>query len=176
MLFRTTTYKSNWTLCGITYITLCAIFSDCCLMDIYFTSLYFTFFYFGNGFGKNPLEFKCTSIILPRTFLLSPFPLSNKGIGMGTVWPTSGVPSSFLRLATIIVACLSWLSIAPERWRTRLCLSYSLDTTPLNHILPHLTRYHIHHGYSCHIWCIYELLMSLYHTHNTSGHPENKKL
>ena len=61
-------------------------------MDIYFTSLYLTFFHFGNGYGKNPLEFKCTSIILPRTFLLSPFPLSDKGISMATVWPTSGVP------------------------------------------------------------------------------------
>jgi hypothetical protein len=48
------------------------------------------------GVEKNPLEFKCTSIILPTTFLLSPFPLSNKGIGMATVWTTSGVPSSFL--------------------------------------------------------------------------------
>jgi hypothetical protein len=35
---------------------------------------------------------------------------------MATVWTTSGVPSSFLLLATIIFACLSWLS---ERWRTQ---------------------------------------------------------
>ena len=64
----------------------------------------FNFFHFGNGCEKKPpaLEFKCTSIILPTTFLLSPFPPSNKGIGMATVWPTSGVPSSFLLLATII--------------------------------------------------------------------------
>ena len=87
---------------------------------LFHISLFNLFSFWEWVWKKNPLEFKCISISLPRTFLLFPFPLSNKGIGMATVWPTSGVPSSFLLLTTIIFACLSWLSIAPERWRTRL--------------------------------------------------------
>ena len=37
-----------------------------------------------------------TSIIIPSKFLLSPFPPSNVGIGIATVWPIA--PSSFLQV------------------------------------------------------------------------------
>jgi hypothetical protein len=39
-----------------------------------------------------------TSIIIPSKFLLSPFSPSNVGIGIATVWPIAGVPSSFLHV------------------------------------------------------------------------------
>ena len=111
-----------------------------------------------------------TSIILPSKFLLSPFPRSNVGIGTATVWPIAGVPSSFLLLATIVFACFSWLSMAPERWQTLLESTLQFGhNNPSSHEVPHKN------GCICHIWYKCKLLRFPCHKHSTSRYPEIKK-
>jgi hypothetical protein len=84
-----------------------------------------------------------------------------------------------------VFACFSWLSMAPERWRTLLDSTLQFGhNNPSSHEVPHKTwmylshliqLFHIKHGCICHIWYKCELLRFTCHKHSTSRYPEIKK-